>query len=97
MAVVDVPVELQRVLFEVRIAVAGQTAGIDAVAVVMQCSKNPHVLMFNVISVEEALISGVHHEHRCDGDYNCCAQASDFTLHGGGGHLYIVPLWSLPS
>ena len=63
----------------------------------MQSRKDTHVLMFNIVTIKEVPITCVHHEHRCDGDYNYCAQASDFTLHGGGGHLYIVPLWSLPS
>jgi hypothetical protein len=73
------------------------TQRVDAVAVVMQCSKNSHVLMFDVISVEEALISDIHHQYRCNSDYNSGAKASDFTLNSGGGHLYILALWSLPS
>jgi hypothetical protein len=58
----------------------------------MQCCKNTHVLMFDIVTVKEVLITGVHHEHRCNGDYNCGAQASDFALNSGGGHLYILTL-----
>ena len=73
------------------------TESVDSVAVVMQCSEYAHVLMFDIIAIKETLISGIHHEYRCNCDYNCGAQASDFTLNSGGGHLYIVSLCALPS
>jgi hypothetical protein len=64
---------------------------------VVQCREDTHVLMLNIIAIKEVLITGVHHEHRRNGDYNCGAKACDFTLNSGGGHLYIVPLCALPS
>jgi hypothetical protein len=63
----------------------------------MQRREHTHVLMFDIVTIKEVLIACVHHEHGCNGDYNCGADTSDFTLNSGGGHLYILALWSLPS
>ena len=49
-------------------------------SIAVQCCKDTHVLVFNVIAIEESSVACIHHEHGAHSDNNRADDSAYFTL-----------------